>query len=352
MRAVRGRQVMLIGLVLLLIALVMAVGIGSVHIPPKEVLAILFSRVPGFPVGGLWPDAHALILWQIRLPRVVMAAVVGAALAVGGAAYQGLFRNPLADPYVLGVSSGAALGAALAIAFVDWVHRIFPLPQLLKLGPVPIFAFIGGLGAVGLVYYLASSGERVPVVGLLLAGVAVGSFSIAMVSLVIFLTKPQARDAIIFWLMGGLGNASWAKVGILLPYVTVGVALLLFHGRQLNAMLMGEEAAHNLGVEVERLKRRVLVAGSLLTAAAVAFCGAIGFVGLIVPHLVRILVGPDHRYLLPASALVGAILLIAADTVARSILPATELPVGLVMAAVGGPFFLWLLRRKLRPVGG
>lgn len=351
MRAIRGRQVMAIALFLLLIALVIAVGIGSVHIPPSEVLGILFSRVPGFPRGGQWPDTHALILWQIRLPRVVMAAVVGAALAVGGAAYQGLFRNPLADPYVLGVSSGAALGAALAITFVDRIHRHFPLPQLLKLGPVPIFAFIGGLCAVGLVYYLASAGGRVPVVGLLLSGVAVGSFSIAMVSLVIFLTKPQARDAIIFWLMGGLGNASWTKVGLLLPYVSVGVAMLLFHGRQLNAMLMGDEAAHNLGVEVERLKRRVLIAGSLLTAAAVAFCGAIGFVGLIVPHLVRNLVGPDHRFLLPASALVGAILLIVADTVARSILPATELPVGLVMAAVGGPFFLWLLRRKLRPVG-
>jgi iron complex transport system permease protein len=342
MRAVRGRRVILISAAILLTALVLAAGIGAVRIPPGEVVRILLSRVPGVHLIPTWSDSNAIIFWEIRLPRVLLGALVGMALSVAGGAYQGMFKNPLADPYVLGVSSGAALGAAIAIAFLSRLH-------MAGVGAVPVVAFAGGLLAVTLVYRLAAVGRRVPTVGLLLAGVAVGSFSISMVSLILYFTDPQARDGIIFWMMGGLGGASWQKVGWLLPYLAVGIGTLLFYWRELNALLLGEDSAQSLGVDVEYLKKVVLAAGSLLTAAAVAFSGAIGFVGLIVPHLVRFLVGPDHRYLLPAAGVVGAVVLVAADTVARSLLGAAELPVGLIMAVLGGPFFLWLLRRKLKP---
>ncbi|HWI65208.1 MAG TPA: iron ABC transporter permease [Symbiobacteriaceae bacterium] len=341
MRAVRGRRVILISIALLLVTLVIAGGVGAVRIPPLEVVRILLSRLPGVDMTPDWPEMNGVIFWQIRLPRVLMGALAGMALSVAGGAYQGLFKNPLADPSVLGVSAGAALGGATAIAFLGHL-------QIKGVGAVPLFAFLGGLAAVTVVYRLAAVGRRVPVVGLLLAGVAVGSFSISLVSLILYLTNQQARDAIVFWMMGGLGGATWAKVGWLLPYIGVGVGALLFYWRELNALLLGEESALHLGVDVEFLKKVVLTAGTLLTAASVAFAGTIGFVGLVVPHVVRFLVGPDHRYLLPASGVVGAILLVLADTVARSAI-ASEIPVGLVMALLGGPFFLWLLRRKLQP---
>jgi iron complex transport system permease protein len=342
MRAARGRRVILISFAALLVTLVLAGGIGAVRIPPMEVVRILLSRLPGLTLTPTWPETHGMIIWDIRLPRVIMAALAGMALSVGGGAYQGLFKNPLADPYVLGVSAGSALGGAIAIAFMQRLHVSF-------IGPVPLFAFGGGLLAVILVYRLAAVGSRVPAVGLLLAGAAIGSFSMSMVSLILYFTTPSARDNIIFWMMGGLGGANWTKVGWLLPYLAAGLGVLIFYGRELNALLMGEDAAHSVGVDVEYLKKVVLVAGSLLTAASVAFCGTIGFVGLVVPHMVRFMAGPDHRFLLPAAGLIGAVVLVAADTLARSLLGATEIPVGLVMAVVGGPFFLWLLRRKLKP---
>lgn len=342
MRAQRGRRVIALSLLLLLGALVLACGVGAVRIPPGEVLRILLSRAPGLHLAPTWDEMHAVILWDIRLPRVIMGAFVGMALSVAGGAYQGLFKNPLADPYVLGVASGAALGGAAAMALLSAVH-------VASVGTVPLFAFGGGLLAVTLVYRLAAVGRRVSPVGLLLAGVAVGSFSISMVSLILYFTNPQARDAIIFWMMGGLGGATWTKVAWLLPYLAVGTGVLLFYWRELNALLLGEESARHLGVDVEYLKKVVLGAGTLLAAAAVAFCGSIGFVGLVVPHLVRFLVGPDHRWLLPASGVVGAVVLVGADTLARGVMGAQELPVGLVMACLGGPFFLWLLRRRLAP---
>jgi len=346
MRGIRGRRLLITATVALLLVLVLAAGIGSVRIAPGEVLSILLERA-GVALEPTWPETASIILWDIRLPRVLMAMLVGMALSVAGGAYQGLFQNPLADPYVLGVSSGAALGGALAIAFLERIR--LPLGGLWQLGPVPLLAFLGALGAVTLVYSLASVGGRIRLTGLLLAGVAVGSLALSLVSLILYFTDSQARDAIVFWMMGGLGGANWWKVGWMLPYLAVGLAVLIAHGRELNAFLLGEETARTMGVDVEVLKRVVLIAGALLTAASVAFAGAIGFVGLIVPHLVRLLVGPDHRYLLPASALVGAVVLVLADTLARSLLGATEIPVGLVMALLGGPFFLWMLRRNLKP---
>ncbi len=346
MRGIRGQRVLLIAALTLILVLLLAAGIGSVRIPPSDLVGILLTRI-GVSLEPTWSETAPVILWDIRFPRVIMAMLVGMALSVAGGAYQGLFRNPLADPYVLGASSGAALGGALAIAFIDRIR--LPLAGVWKLGPVPLFAFLGGLAAVTIVYNLASVGGQVPLVGLLLAGVAVGSLATSIVSLILYFTNSQARDAIVFWMMGGLGGANWWKVGWMLPYLVLGLAVLVYYGRELNAFLLGEEPARTMGVEVEVLKRVILVAGALLTAASVAFAGAIGFVGLIVPHLVRMLVGPDHRFLLPASALVGAVVLVVADTLARSLLGATEIPVGLVMAVIGGPFFLWILRRHLKP---
>lgn len=341
MRAARARQVLLALAVLLGAALVLSSGVGAVHIPPYQVLGIIVGRFwPGMASGNL--DTATVILWDIRLPRVVLGALVGLCLGLAGAAFQGLLKNPLADPYVVGVSAGAALGASIAIAFPQ--HGSWH-----ALAPVPILAFAGGLLATTVVYRLAAVGRRVPVVSLLLAGVAVGSLCISLMSLVLYFTSPQARDGIIFWLLGGLGGANWAQVQWMLPHMVIGGSVLLLLSRELNALLLGEEQAQHLGVNVEVVKMLVLGSGTLLTAAAVAFAGTIGFVGLIVPHVVRFGVGPDHRFLLPGSALAGAILLVTADTIARSLTGAGELPVGLVMAVAGGPFFLYLLRRRLRP---
>lgn len=342
MRKARGQSVILAGVGVLLLAVIAAATVGAVHIAPADVLQILLARLPGVHLVPTWESVQATILWDIRFPRVMLALIAGVALSVAGTAYQGLLKNPMADPYVLGVSPGAALGASIMYAFGDRL----PLPPVAS---VPVLAFVTGLAVIALVYRLAAVGRRVPVTGILLAGVAVGSLCMALVSLIIWIARPDARESIIFWMMGGLSGATWAKVGWLLAYVIPGLSVMVYYGRELNALLLGEDAAQHLGVEVEQVKRAVVAAGALLTAATVAFCGAIGFIGMIVPHLMRFLVGPDHRLLLPASAVGGAVLLILADTAARTLASPTEIPVGLVLSLLGGPFFLWLLRRKLKP---
>jgi len=321
-------------------AVLAGVALGSVRLPLEETARILIHRLPllGAVVTVDWPPTHEAIILDLRLPRVLLAAVVGAALSVAGGAFQGLFRNPMADPYVIGVSSGAALGAALAIAVrprVDWFG----------LGAVPVAAFVGALGTVLVVYTLARRGRDVPVGNLLLSGVAVGSFLSALVSLVVVLRR-RYLDEVVFWLLGSLAGRGWGHLAAALPYLVVGSAVLVSLGRELNALLLGDEEAAHLGVAVGPVRKVILAAASLLTAAAVATCGVVGFVGLIVPHLVRLVVGPDHRTLLPVSALAGAALLVAADLVARTVVSPAELPVGVVTALVGGPFFLFLLSRS------
>lgn len=335
-----GRRRWLAGLALVwLAATVLAVGVGAVDVPPARILrlalAVLLGR--GAPAGE---DPEAVIVVQIRLPRVLLANLVGAALAIAGAAFQGMFRNPMADPYVVGVSSGAALGAVLALLLS---LRL----DFLGLGAVPVLAFGTAVATTALVYALARVDGRVPVAGLLLAGIAVASFMGAMVGLVVYLSGERLRP-VVFWLLGSLAGASWADVLVLLPYLLLGLAVLGWHARALNALLLGEEQAHYLGVDVERAKRWVVAAGALLTAAAVSVSGTIGFVGLLVPHAVRLLAGPDHRLLIPATALGGGLLLVACDAVARTALAPAELPVGIVTALLGGPFFLWVLRRRAR----
>ncbi|WP_137283302.1 vitamin B12 ABC transporter permease BtuC [Halorussus salinisoli] len=278
------------------------------------------------------PDTARTIVVTLRLPRIALGAVVGFSLSTAGVVMQGFFRNPMADPSIIGVSSGAAVGAVATIAIP------FAVPFAL-----PTAAFVGAVLAAFGVYLLATEDGRTPVATLLLAGVAVQTFLGAVVSFLLLQTGESLRRAV-YWLMGHLHLASWEDVTMVLPVAVVGFVVLLSYARDLNVLLLGEEDAHALGVEVERTKRLLLAVASVMTGAAVAVSGVIGFVGLVVPHVMRLLVGPDHRILLPTSALAGATFLVATDTVARS--GTAELPVGIVTAFLGAPFFLYLLRTR------
>ena len=335
----RERALVLALLAVLAAAALVAVCVGAADISPAELLRALG---PVHTLAAPQSAVNRAIIWELRLPRVALAALVGAALAVAGATFQALFRNPMADPYVIGVSSGAALGATLALLLALNF-------RFLGVGAVPLLAFTGALGTVVVVYQLGRVGNAVSLLTLLLAGIAVGSFLSALVSLLVYFAG-QRLHQVVFWLMGGFEGADWSKVRLALPYFALGTAVILVHARELNALLLGEDTALHLGVEVERAKKLLLAGAALLTATAVAVSGLIGFVGLVVPHALRLLGGPDHRYLIPASALAGAALLVAADTLARTIIAPTELPVGLITALSGGPFFLYILRnrKKLR----
>lgn len=319
------------------VTVLLALTFGASHLGLGEVFSLLGARLPVLARwAGETPPAAGVIFFDIRLPRVLLAGVVGAALALAGTALQGLFRNPMASPYVLGISAGAALGAVVAlIAQIDRWFAFLPA--------VPLTAFGGALAATLLVYSLARIKGRVPVATLLLAGIAMGSFLSAVVSMILVFSEDSVAS-VLFWLMGGLSSADWSGLALVMPYFVLGAGLLVYSSRELNALLLGEEASQHLGIEVERLKRRLLFATSLLTAAAVAVTGIIGFVGLIVPHIVRLIVGPDHRLLIPLAGLSGAILLTVMDTLARSLLT-QEVPVGVISALLGGPFFIFLLRR-------
>ena len=278
------------------------------------------------------PDTQETIVRDIRLPRILLGAIVGFALSTAGAIMQGFFRNPMADPSIIGVSSGAAVGAVATIAF----PLVFPFG-------LQAAAFVGALLAAFGVYVIATENGRTPVATLLLAGIAIQTFLGAVISYMLLQSGESLEEAIL-WLMGHLQYSSWGRIEETLPVTLLFFGILLAYARDLNVLLLGEEDAHALGIDVERTKRLLLAGSSVITAAAVAVAGVIGFVGLIVPHMMRLIVGPDHRILLPTSALAGATFLVLADTVARS--GPAEVPVGIVTAAVGAPFFLFLLRRR------
>lgn len=325
------------------LTVVLAVGLGATRIPPGEVLRHVgtgLARLVGLAGqgGGAPPEPAETILLLVRLPRALMAAMVGAALALAGATFQAVFRNPLADPYILGASSGAALGAAAAIVFGLGAGALARLA-------LPAAAFVGSLLAVGMAYLLARRAGGVSALSLLLAGVVVGTWLSSVLSLLIYYSG-RFLAQIVFWLMGGFGGATWRGLLTALPYTLTGALLLLTRVRDLNALSMGDDTAIGLGVDVEASRRRLVLGATLLTAAAVAVSGPIGFVGLLVPHLVRLVLGADHWRLLPGAAAAGAILMVAADTVARLVLAPSELPVGIITALLGGPFFLWLLARR------
>lgn len=338
LRTRRTRNALLVAVLALALAasVLAATAIGAVAVSVEDVASSVLNWL-GISNGETDAVTRTIVL-QIRLPRVALATLAGAALAVAGAAFQAVFKNSLADPYVIGASSGASLGAAIAIVVALPLH-------VMGLGTVPLLAFAGSVGAVLLVYHLARVGGQVETPTLLLAGVAVSSLLSALVSLLIYFSGEKLHQ-VIFWLMGGFSGASWVFVKAALPYIAGSLAVITIYRRELNALLLGEDTAHSLGVDVAATRRILLAAASLLTATAVSTAGIIGFVGLVVPHVVRLLAGPDHRTLVPASALAGATMMVGADLVARTIIAPTELPVGVVTALIGGPFFIYLLRHR------
>jgi len=319
----------------LLLAIVAGVALGAVSIPAGDVVSAVTRALTGHS-GGL---ADAVII-DLRLPRVLLAALVGASLALAGVLYQALFKNPLADPYILGVSAGAGLGATLALAALGTSYAA-------RAVGVPIGAFIGAALTMLLVVRLASRRGRLDPTSLLLAGIAV-SYTLSALTSFVLVYDRETMTSVVFWMMGGLQNRSWEHVGMLTVMFAAGSVIPVLYHRELDLMLLGDERAGQLGVPVERFKLIALASASLVVAGAVSVSGLIGFVGLMTPHMVRLVLGPRHRMLLPASVLAGAIVLVIADLLARIVLAPVEIPVGIVTALAGGPFFVWLLVRKER----
>lgn len=358
-------------IVLFTVALLLNVGMGAFSVSPDRILIITLNhlgealdKLPWLdPVrGAIAEAANAIginranlgltaditrqqdsVVWIIRLPRTLMAASVGAGLAICGAAMQGMFRNPLADPSLIGVSSGSALGAVFSIVFGVTILGAWTLP---------VFAFVGGLVTTAVVYLIARHGGRAEVVTLLLAGVALNAIAGAGIGLLLSIAgDAQLRNAT-FWTLGSLGGTRWLHVGIVSLVTAIGLVIILRHGTALNLLTLGEREARHLGVSTERVRLILVITTAAMTGAAVAFTGTIGFIGLIVPHLIRLWLGPDHRRLLPLAAITGASLLLFADLISRTAAAPSEFPIGVTMSLAGGPFFIWLLLRTRREQGG
>lgn len=337
----RGRIMAFLALLVLVVpTIILATSLGSTYISFPTVAKILLNKLPFVSFTEAWPGTLETVVFDIRLVRAILAAAGGSALAVAGATYQGLFRNPLADPYLIGVAQGAGLGAIIGftmrIAGGEW-----------GLSLVSLFAFLGGTGAAVFVYLIGRVGRTLPMTTLILAGVALGAFLQAITSY-LMITSQDTLHGTYAWLLGGFTSPEWSEVKIMLPVVTVGIVLIWLYGQRLNIMQLDDDQARQLGVNVESTKRILLLAATLITAVAVCFGGVIGFVGIIVPHAVRLVWGPDYRFLLPLSALLGAIFLVLADILARTVMSPKELPVGIITAFLGAPFFLYLLRQRKR----
>jgi iron complex transport system permease protein len=341
-RFTRWKIILALLIVALILTIAIAAAIGPVQISPLEVFKIILQKIPL--IGGSIKVDSPLnqeIILSVRLPRVLAAALVGVALASSGTVLQGLLRNPIADPFIIGISAGASLGASIAMV-TGIGASIFGL-----LYSVPIAAFISAVGTVFLIYNLSRIGGSMSMLTLLLIGVAITSLFSALVYLIMLITNAQAQG-ILFWMFGSLTLASWNYVYMAFPFIIAGLAVILYFARDLNPIALGEEQAHHLGVDTEMLKKILLACVSLVTAAAVSISGIIGFIGLIIPHIMRLLVGPDHRMLIPSSALAGAIVLILCDTLARTVMSPSEVPVGIITAILGCPFFIYLLLRTRR----
>ncbi|MFD8943248.1 FecCD family ABC transporter permease [Streptomyces californicus] len=327
--------------VALVVGCLLSAAIGAYNIPLGDVLSSVQHRIG---LGGQALDrVGESVLWNVRLPRVVLALLVGASLGCAGALMQGVFGNPLAEPGVIGISAGAAVGAVASIAlglsfFGNWT--------------ITVCAFVAGLATVLLVYALSRSGGRTEVVTLILTGIAVNAFAGALIGLFIFFADNAQITQITFWQLGSLSQATWPKVLAVLPCAVAGLLIAPFYARKLDLLALGERPARHLGVDVERLRIVLVLVVALLTAAAVAVAGIISFVGLLVPHLLRMVNGPGHRFLVPASALGGGVILVAGDLAARTVAAPAELPLGVLTALFGSPFFFWLLRRTRRRQGG
>jgi iron complex transport system permease protein len=315
-----------------IISFLLSISTGTVYFPFKEIIKNIWEEIIGE------SNHYNPIIMEVRLPRVILALLVGASLGGVGTIFQSLFMNPMADAYVIGISSGAALGAVCAIAFRLEV-------QFLGLSSIPIFAFIGGIITVGLVYSISYRGRHNSMLNLLLAGLAVNAFLSGLMSLLLLISNTTLHESI-YWLMGGFSGRGWQHIRVIFPYFVVCTIVLSIYTRETNIMLLGDEQAQNLGVNVNQVRRILIIFSSLLTASAVSVSGVIGFVGLIIPHILRRIIGPDNRILFPASLLGGAILLMLSDLVARVAISPGEIPVGIVTSLIGAPFFLFLLKKK------
>lgn len=341
--------IILILSVLLLVAVVVATATGPANISADKVAMIIISsavsKVPVLSdhahIAKTWSSGDESIIMLVRLPRVMLALLVGASLAVAGVAAQAVFKNPMADPYILGISSGAAMGASLAVV----------LGAVVFAGSLQVGAFAGAILAAFLVFSIARTGNKIPVETLILSGVAIAAFFAAINSFMMYISG-NSLQRIVFWAMGAFWNASWDDVFLVAPFAIVGTIIILAFSRDLNVLLLGDESAEHLGTNVNGLKVGILMVISLIAAAAVSVSGIIGFVGLIIPHMMRIIVGPDHRILIPASLLMGGMFMMTADTFSRMVIQPTELPVGIITALLGAPFFVYLLLRKKKSMRG
>lgn len=333
--------------VVLPVTLILSVGTGPISIPASDILAILLSRL-GIDIGSV-SDQTTLIVESIRLPRTLLGVMVGASLAVSGASMQGLFRNPLADPSIIGVSSGAALGAGIGIVLGGALFADISSP-LVHNYSVSFLAFLGGVITTWVVYKMGTTSNGTSVAAMLLAGVAISALAGAGMGTLNYVADDTALRNLTFWQMGSLGGANWNSVLLCFTLLAPVTFFLCRYGQVLNAMLLGESEARHLGIDVQRVKLKLILITALAVGVSVSVAGIIGFVGLVVPHLIRLMTGPDHRVLLPASAMLGAVLLLLADMVSRTIVAPAELPIGIVTALMGAPFFmslLWQQRKRI-----
>ncbi len=339
----KKHSIVLFGLLVgMVAACLIAIMVGPVFIHPLLVFKIWAGKAFGGLIQPDWSNIQETIVVDIRTPRVILSMLVGMGLAMAGTAMQGLFRNPMAEPYVLGMSSGAATGAALAI--------VLGIGNLFGGLSIPALAFIGATTTIFVVYNIARTDGRVPTETLLLAGIAVGFFLHAVVSFLKIIASHEALRDVVLWLMGSFALATWDDVRMIILPIACGIGVLYFLSQELNALQFGEETAMHLGIEVEMVKRILLIASALVTAVAVSVSGIIGFVGLIIPHVVRLIIGPGHHVLLPASALCGGIFLVLCDTLARTVTQPSEVPIGIITAAIGAPYFIYLLRRRKKAI--
>ncbi len=339
------KYLLILSFIILAFVIIISSTMGVADISFIDSLRIMVSRIPL--VGSLIASdnirqSHYYIVLNVRLPRILLSALIGVGLSVVGSTFQSMFRNPMADPYILGISSGAAAGATIAI--------VLGLGGIIGgLSIITLFAFIGAILTVVLVYNIARAGNRVTTLALILAGVAVGFFLSSVVSLLMFFNRDDI-EKIVMWTMGSLSAATWNEVGILTPVVIIGSMIIIAYARDLNAMSIGDETAKSLGIEVERVKKILLIVSSLIVASCVSSSGVIGFVGLIVPHTIRLMVGSDQRAVLPFSAVWGAIFMVVCDTLARNLIPPSEIPVGAITSLFGAPFFIFMLYKNKKKV--
>jgi len=322
--------ILLIGSLAVLGIGIACLNFGTVSINPKDIITLL--------INGSQDKTKSLIIWQLRAPRIVLGILTGAALSTVGGAFQGILRNPLADPYILGVSAGAALGACTGIAFQYMTGYLLS-------SYLPLFAFIGAMLSLYLVYKSSKISYSANSTGLLLSGVAINFLFSALITVLLALSRRELHS-MVFWLMGDLSSANWKKISIITLPVIIGSLILFFSSLDLNALSLGEEEALHLGINTSKLRIRIFVIGSIIIATVVSFTGLIGFVGLIIPHIARLLVGPDHRIMLPVAAFLGGAFLILCDVLARTLMSPTEIPIGAITAIIGAPLFIYLLRRK------